>query len=375
VSEVRVKALGGFRVRGSGFGVQEKRGADLLLQFVGWVYSPTFSPPKCKVGEYTHPTNCRSSPWHFIWDSSFVKDAARVFITMVCVVCAVIFLIGCGRDSESKTDTRPVIVATIFPLQSIVEQLTGDWADVELLMPPGSNPHNFELQPAQMAPLSRADVLVAVGLNLDGWAERAAQQVARKDLRVIRMTGSTPAEVTRSLARNPHLWMDPAYTKDFVGTLGEALAGQYPAHANDITAKTRALQQEQATMDADFRRQLAAVPVKEYVAYHNAYDPLATRYGLRAVAHLTQIELAPGGEVSPQDLVAALDAIRLHHLRVIYAEPQFPARATEVLREEAGVQVLSLDDLGGPSIAGYDSYQAMLKSDVNALVEGQSIKP
>jgi len=283
--------------------------------------------------------------------------------------------IGCGRDDASKPDNRPVIVATIFPLRSIVGQLAGDWADVELLMPPGSSPHDFEPQPAQMEPLSRADLLVAVGLNLDGWAERAAQQVARKDLRVIRMTGSTPAEVTRSLARNPHLWMDPAFTKDFVGTLGDALGGQYPAHADDIRTRTRAMQQELATMDADFRRQLSAVPVKDFVAYHNAYDPLAMRYGLRAVAHLTQIELAPGGEVSPQDLVAALDAIRLHRLHVVYIEPQYPPRAAEILREEAGVKVLSLDDLGGPSIPGYDSYQAMLKSDVKVLVEGQSIQP
>ncbi len=93
------------------------------------------------------------------------------------------------------------------------------------------------------------------------------------------------------------------------------------------------------------------------------------------MAHLTEIELAPGGEVSPKDLVEALDAIRRYHLRVIYAEPQYPPRATDMLREESGVRVLSLDDLGGPSIPGYDSYQAMLKSDVNVLAEGQSPKP
>jgi zinc transport system substrate-binding protein len=169
--------------------------------------------------------------------------------------------------------------------------------------------------------------------------------------------------------------MDPAFTRDFVGKLGEILAEQYPAHRTDIETKTQALRGELQNMDADFRQQLLTVPVKEFVAYHNAYDPLATRYGLRAVAHLTQIELAPGGEVSPQDLVAALDAIRLYHLRVIYAEPQFPARATDALREETGVQVLTLDDLGGPSIPGDDSYQAMLKTDVKVLAEGQSIKP
>jgi zinc transport system substrate-binding protein len=363
-----VKFHAGFGVQGSGFRKGAKWGAELreaggvLWQLVARGQSPW----RCPLRSAVSPRLCRGQPP--------AKPGANGYAT-ACAVCVAVLLLGCVRETGSKPDNRPVIVATIFPLQSIVAQLTGDWANVELLMPPGSSPHDFEPQPAQMEPLSKADLMIAVGLNLDGWADRAAQQVARKDLRVIRMAGSTPAEVTRSLARNPHLWMDPSFTREFVGKLGTTLIGQYPAHRGDIEARTQTLQQELQTMDATFRQQLAAVPVKEFVAYHNAYDPLAMRYGLRAVAHLTQIELAPGGDVAPQDLVAALDAIRLYHLRVIYAEPQFPARATDALREEAGVQVLTLDDLGGPSVPGYDSYQAMLQSDVKVLVEGQSIQP
>lgn len=291
-----------------------------------------------------------------------------------CCIAAMALVCGCGRDETSKAAGRPVIVATIFPLQSITSQLTGDWADVELLLPPGSSPHDFELKPAQMEPLSRADVLVAVGMNIDGWAEKAAQQVGRKDLRVIRMAGSTPGEISRSLARNPHLWMDPAFTSQFVAALGDALAKQYPAHAAEIAQRTSSLQQQLSDLDASFRRQLKDVPVKEFISYHNAYDPLAERYGLNAVAHLSAIEHAPGGEVSPNDLVAAIDAIKKYRLGVIYAEPQYPPRATEAIREETGVRVLTLDDLGGPSLAGYDSYQAMLTSDVQTLATGQSVK-
>ncbi len=220
--------------------------------------------------------------WLRLLGARFRIARLRKFASMVFFffIFAPGLLAGCGRDTVAKSDTRPVIVATIFPLQSIVGQLTGDWANVELLMPPGSSPHDFEPQPAQMEPLSRADLLVEVGLNLDGWADRAAQQVARKDLRVIRMAGSTPAEVTRAMGRNPHLWMDPAYTKDFVGVLAEALAQQYPAHSADIAARAQTLQHDLDKMDEAFRRQLTAVPVKEFVSYHNAYDPLATRYGL-----------------------------------------------------------------------------------------------
>jgi ABC-type Zn uptake system ZnuABC Zn-binding protein ZnuA len=98
------------------------------------------------------------------------------------------------------------------------------------------------------------------------------------------------------------------------------------------------------------------------------------RDGLAAVAHLKAIEQAPGGEVSPNDLVSAIEAIKTHRLSVIYAEPQYPSRITEAIREETGVRVMTLDDLGGPSLAGYDSYQAMLSSNIKTLVRGQSIQ-
>jgi zinc transport system substrate-binding protein len=292
-------------------------------------------------------------------------------------------LVGCNHASSTPpagtTSTppanaqpgdRPVIVASIFPLQNLIAQLTGDWAQVDLLMPPGSSPHDFEPVAAQMAPLSRADMLIVVGLNLDGWAEKAAKNVAQPGLAIERMADL----VGSGEASNQHLWMDPALTARFVKALLPILGNKYPQHRDEIERRGKALLADLTTMDNDFRRELSAVPEKRLISYHNAYDLLAARYGLQVVAHLTEIELAPGGEVTPKDLVATIEAIQKYHLRVIYAEPQFPERAMQAIHEQTGVKVLSLDDLGGPSRPGYDSYQALMRSDVKTLVEGQSEK-
>lgn len=297
-----------------------------------------------------------------------VNQLPRSFLLPV--VALLVALSGCDRpSSQTASGQRPVIAVSIFPLFSVVQQLSGSWADVQLLMPPGASPHDFEPEPAELAPLSKADVLVAVGMHLDEWSLRAGEQVGRRDLRIIRMSDSIP------LASNPHLWMDPVHMATFVGALGTALSQRYPEHATQIAENAASLQRELSSLNAQFQTQLSAVPVKDFVAYHNAYDPLADRYGLRVVAHLAEIDLAPGGEVTPQDLAAAIEAVRSHHLAVIYAEPAFPTRGAEMLREQTGVRVMMLDDLGGPAVPGYESYQALLKSDVKTLAEGQSLPP
>jgi zinc transport system substrate-binding protein len=295
-------------------------------------------------------------------------------ILLICLVAALLF--ACDHKLPAGPAAgRPVIIVSIFPVQSLVQQLTGDWADVQSLMPPGGNPHDFEPVASQIAPLSRADMLIVIGLKFDPWAERAGAQVGQPGMDVLRMADliGAGAAAQSSAPANQHLWMDPVRTIRFVEALAPTLQKKYPAHSAEIARRQQTLVAELRSMDAQFRQELSAVREKKLISYHNAYDLLAERYGLAVVAHLTDIDLAPGGEVTPGELVQTIEAVKRFHLKVVYAEPTFPGRAMERIQQQAGVKVLALDDLGGPTVLGYDSYQALLRSDVKTLVEGQSV--
>lgn len=290
-----------------------------------------------------------------------------------------------GPANPADSSRKPIIVASIFPLQSILTQMTGDWIEVDLMMPSGASPHDFEPMAAQIAPLSQADMLVVVGLNLDEWAEQAAGRIGRHDLQIERMADlvgprlavahpeGEPATAAVQRALNQHLWMDPQRTIRFIHALAPILQSRYPAHRDEVQKRSQNLIDDLQDLDSQARRALGSVPEKEMITYHNAYDLLAERYGLHVVCHLTEIELSPGGEVTPQALVETMDAIKRYHLQVIYAEPQFPGRAVEMIHEQTGVAIMSLDDLGGPNRPGYETYQSMLRTDVKILAQGQSL--
>src|SRR6266404_3311839 len=78
---------------------------------------------------------------------------------------------GCDRSHEASGG-KPVIAVSIFPLASLVEQLTGDWAEVVTLLPASASPHNPSFTPDQVRAVARADILIVVGMGLDPWAEK-----------------------------------------------------------------------------------------------------------------------------------------------------------------------------------------------------------
>jgi zinc transport system substrate-binding protein len=293
---------------------------------------------------------------------------------------------GCGGGDQSAGPQKPIIAVSIFPVASLVEQLTSPWADVVTLLPPGTSEHDAELHPDQLRELSRAEMLVTVGMGIDDWAEKAAASAAPqlKPLRFAELIGrknsmapkpehdSAADDAQAPSGPNNHLWLDPVLAQQFVAALVEPLIQRFPARQSKIRAAAAKLTVDLQELDKEYRDRLAHVPTRELITFHNAFDLIAERYHLKIVARMTDIEVSPGGEVTPHNFVAAIDAIRKYHLAVIYGEPEFSADALAVIRRETGVEVLQLDPLGGPQQPGYKTYQAMMRSNLDVLVKGQS---
>jgi zinc transport system substrate-binding protein len=172
---------------------------------------------------------------------------------------------------------------------------------------------------------------------------------------------------------NNHLWLDPVLTAKFVEQLSARLKERYPDHAAEIQKAAERLLADLKQLDREYAEQLGAVPHKDLITFHNAFDLIAERYHLNILMRLTDIEISPGGEVTPDKIREALDAIKKYKLKVLYAETEFPDQVIRRLRDESGgVDVLLLDPQGNPAVEGYRTYQQMMRSNLKTLVKGQS---
>lgn len=307
------------------------------------------------------------------------------------VSVAIAAMVGCAEvegDGPGEGSERVRVVVSILPLGSLAQQIVGEAGEVDVLLPPGRSPHGFELTANQVRRLAEADVVLVVGGGVDPWAAQAAERSGRAVMLIemhelmVEVFDLEDAPHDHDDHHhdhdhhhgpiNPHHWLDPLRVAAFVSHVGDRLAEQHPHHRATLERNVRNLLATIDEVDDAYREALVDVRRRELITFHNAFDPLAERYGLRVIAHLTPIELTPGGEVTPRRLRNAIEAIESYDLPVVYAEPQFPDRAIEALSDQTRAAILRLDPIGHPRREGYQTWQATMRSNLEVLVDGQN---
>ena len=87
-------------------------------------------------------------------------------------------LSSCKRQStEENADNggKLSIVATIFPQYDFAKNICGEFADISLLIPPGSEAHSFEPAPSDIIKLINADLFICVGGESEAWVSSIAE--------------------------------------------------------------------------------------------------------------------------------------------------------------------------------------------------------
>jgi zinc transport system substrate-binding protein len=268
-------------------------------------------------------------------------------ITAVWLSLASLGLTACagGTNSSPARDDRLLVTASIAPLADFARQVGGDHVGVITLVPPGASPHTFEPIPSQVAQMAKARVLVLNGVGLEYWSGRLIEGADNPKLVVV--DTSQGIDILErdgdGSGGNPHIWLDPQNAIAQVSHIRDALIQADPANAGDYRANAERYVNELRTLDQEIADEEATWSKREFIAFHPAWVYFARRYGLKQAA---VIEVAPGREPSPAEVVHIIETAQHIGARAIFAEPQFSAKAAHTLAEESGAQVLFLDPLG-----------------------------
>ncbi|MCS6561222.1 metal ABC transporter substrate-binding protein [Curtobacterium poinsettiae] len=287
------------------------------------------------------------------------------------LVAAIVALVATGCTTAGSD--RPLVAVTTNILGDVVSEVVGDQADVMVLMPPGADPHSFEVSAQEAARLRSADLVVENGLGLEEGVARHVAAAAEDGVPV-----STAGDAFDALewtteddsGPDPHFWTDPARMVDVVEALDRDLrdAGIEPTGTDAYLDELRDLDD---TMTTAFR----TVPEERraLVTNHHVFGYLADHYGFRVVG-----AVIPSGTTlaspSAADLRDLADAIDEAGVRTIFADASQPARLAEVLAEEVDLHVeirpLATESLTEDGDAA--TYLGMMRSNTEAIVDGLS---
>ena len=280
-------------------------------------------------------------------------------LAIIAVFAAVLLFMD--QKQTQTTSNKIQVVATIYPLWEFTKTIAGDDAQVELLLPPGSEPHHWEPTARDFAKLSQARVVICQGTNFEPWVKKSA---GRNTL----IYEAVPE------GSDPHFWLDPLLAKEQVEKIASNLAKADPANASLYKDRAAELAWKLEQLHEEYSQSLAQAKMRTFITTHQAFDFLGNRYGLNPIALKG---LAAEGEPRPGDLMRITQLAKKEGIRVIFQEPLENPRLAEVIAHEISGETGVLHPIGAltreDSKNGEDYFSLMRKNlkELKAALAGE----
>jgi len=284
-----------------------------------------------------------------ITDSIF----ARRLLIILCAGLVSLF-VACAQENgtDRSKPGRLTVVTSLFPLYDFARTIAGGRAEVNLLMPPGVEPHGFEPRPDDMLRISRAGLFIYTNPFMEPWAEKVIRGNDGGRTRVVEAgkgaayqaaileDGDDHAHDDHPGGLDPHIWLDFGIDQLLVDNILAGFVAADPPNAAFYRANAALLKNRLADLDNRYRDGLKSCASRDILhGGHYAFGYLARRYDLR---YRSLSGVSSESEPSAARMAAMLRSIRKSGVHYLFAEELLSPRLAETLAKEAGVEVLRL---------------------------------
>lgn len=294
----------------------------------------------------------------------------RSLVAVAIAVCLIVAACSGQKAGGSASPGAIRVVATTTVFADFVRSIGGGRVVVDSLVPKGGDVHTFDPRPSDVARVADAQLVVANGLGLDEWLARLATDSGTSAPILGLAESVSPSHyIVEAGIPNPHLWLDPDNATTYGGAIAAALTKLDPAGAATFAENAKAFGAQMAALKQWGRDLVGTLPSdsRKLIAFHDALPYLARAYGLEIAGVILK---APGQDPSAADIATLVDAIRANRIRVVVSEVQFSDKLARTIASETGATIVSDlydDSLGDPPI---DSYEALVRYDLEHLVAG-----
>ena len=292
-----------------------------------------------------------------------------------------ILLILFSAITFSVSAAKNNVVTTTTDLKSITEFIGADKVEVSSIATGYQNPHFVDPKPSFIIKLSKADMFVTVGLDLEtGWSpqlltsSRNTKIQKGSDGYVDASIGITLLQVPSIINRgegdihifgNPHYWLDPVNGKQIAKNICDALVRISPENAALFEANLSAFDSKIDLKLKEWELKIAPFKGTKIIAYHNEWCYFEQRFGLVIQDFL---EPKPGIPPTPTQLVKIISEVKNNNIKVIISSPYFTTSSSDVVASQTGAKTLIL----ATSVGAFDNiknYFDLFEYDIDKLTE------
>ncbi|MDO5017525.1 MAG: zinc ABC transporter substrate-binding protein [Porphyromonas sp.] len=260
------------------------------------------------------------------------------------LIAVLLLTTACTKEA---TNGKPIITVSLLPEKYFVEQMTGDWAEVHVLVPYGNNPEAYDPTPKDIAKLHSSKTYLAIGtLPFEQqWIRSLPDSVT-----LVNIAERMPHDLIHGDHEehghvhqfgDPHYWTSLTGGEAMAEVIREALAELFPDRAEEIRQNYEANLAPTLTEIAEYGQSvLGQRDSLAFVIYHPSLSLFAEEWGLRQLA----IE-EHGREPSVKHLIALIDEARKWDTRVVFIQREFDTKSVESIASDLRIHRVVIDPL------------------------------
>lgn len=248
------------------------------------------------------------------------------------------------------------VTTTIYPLYSIVKEVGGDKIKLNNLIPFGVEAHGFDPSPADMAKLSKSDLFITSGDNMEPWKDKIVKSLHIEN-KVFDMSEHVKLREISEDAQHeedkqdhhgdehnhsnidPHYWvslnnyilMTQAITNLFIEK-DSANKDFYTQNANNYLEKIN-------TLKAKYDLSMATCTNKKILVNHDAFGYFADDYGVK---QYSVSGMSPEDKPSAKQISELINLVKNEKINTVFFEEFASPKVAKTIAKEANVKTDAL---------------------------------
>ncbi|MBI5044863.1 MAG: zinc ABC transporter substrate-binding protein [Candidatus Levybacteria bacterium] len=297
----------------------------------------------------------------------------RLFIILATIIVFLGALFLISRQPQKELSNKLDVATSFYPVYFIASQIGGDKANVVNITPAGSEPHDYDPSPRDIATIEKGDMLILNG-GVEPWADEVKENLKDTHVKIITAgEGLFLKELIEDGEKNqdPHIWLNPIDAKKEAKKILSGYISIDPTNKAYYEKNAQNLYSKLESLDSEFKNGLLICKNRNIITSHAAFAYLAERYSFQQIAIAG---LSPDEEPSAQRLASVAAFAQAHSVRYIYFESLVSPKLSEAIAHEVGAKTLVLDPIEGISddnLKKGADYFSVMKENLKNLQIGQ----
>lgn len=251
--------------------------------------------------------------------------------------------------------SKIVVTVSILPQKYFVQKIAGDLAKVEVMVPPGSEPANYEPKPKQLSNLTKSKIYFTIGVPYERvWVPRFKDINknmifcdSSKGIKRYPMASSYTfvkdkkrSRAPKKRALDPHIWLSPLLVKKISQNIAKAFIKIDKKHKDVYERNLQSFLKEIEDLHRYGKDKLKGLKQREFIVFHPVWGYFAREFDLRQIP--IQIE---GKTPKISTLIKLINYAKKRGIKTIFVQPEFSKKSAQVIAKNINGKVVALDPL------------------------------